>query len=115
MKDPHSIVIRPHVTEKTVALSYGDPRIKDDQKLQRKYTFIVAPDSNKIEIKKAVEDMYNAGKRDKDEKIVVESVRTIKVHGKSRRVGQRSKGKRPDFKKAIVTLARGQMLEDYGI
>lgn len=113
MKDPHNIIIRPHITEKSVGLSYGDAKIAKVEDVQRKYTFVVALDANKLEIKSALEAIYNEGKRDK-EKIVVESVRTIKVHGKLRRVGQRKPGKKPDFKKAIVTLAKGQMLEDYG-
>lgn len=113
MKDPHTIVVRPHITEKSVAQSYGDPREKDDQKLERKYAFIVALDSNKIEIKQAIETIYNAGKKGKE--IEVTSVRTVKIHGKKRRVGQRKQGKRPDRKKAIVTLAPGQLIEDYGV
>ncbi|MBS1723944.1 MAG: 50S ribosomal protein L23 [Armatimonadetes bacterium] len=115
MKDPHSIIIRPHISEKTVAMSYGDPRVKDEGAIQRKYTFVVANDANKIEIKAALESMYNAGKRDKDPRITVESVRTIKVHGKMKRRGMRTSGKQPDFKKAVVTLGKGQMLEDYGV
>lgn len=108
------IIVRPHITEKTVSLSYGDPRIKDEKLLARKYTFVVAPTANKIEIKAALEAIYNAGKKESD-KISVADVRTIISKGKSRRVGQRAKGKRPDVKKAIVTLAKGQMLEDYGV
>ena len=50
MKDPHIIVIRPHITEKSVSQSYGDPRQKDEKLLERKYAFIVALDANKIEI-----------------------------------------------------------------
>lgn len=113
MKDPHTIIVRPHITEKSVAQSYGDPRVKDDQKLERKYAFIVATDANKIEIKHALETIYNAGKKNKE--IEVTQVRTVKIHGKKRRVGQRKQGKRPDMKKAIVTLAPGQMIEDYGV
>ncbi len=115
MKDPHTIIIQPHITEKSVALSYGDPRVKDDGQLQRKYTFLVANDANKFEIKMALESIYNAGKRGKDEKIKVESVRTVKVYGKTKRRGMRSSGRTPDRKKAIVTLAKGQILEDYGV
>ncbi len=115
MKDPYTLIVRPHITEKTVALSYGDPRIKDEDLLQRKYTFVVAKDANKIEIRAALEHIYNDGKKDKEERIVIESVRTIRVHGKMKRVGQRAPGKKPDFKKAIVTLKKGQMLEDYGV
>ncbi|MDI9638891.1 50S ribosomal protein L23 [Kamptonema cortianum] len=114
MRDPHTIVVRPHITEKTVKLSYGDPRIQNDEDIVRKYTFVVAPNANKIEIKSAIEHIYNDGKKDKDH-IQVTSVATVKVKGKTRRVGQRSSGSKPDWKKAVVTLAKGQILEDYGV
>ncbi len=114
MKNPHTIIIQPHITERSVSASYGDPQQKDESKLQRKYTFIVARDANKIEIKAAIEAIYNEGKK-KDEAITVAEVRTMTVKGKKRRVGARQPGYRPDRKKAIVTLARGQMLEDYGV
>ncbi|HEY0867421.1 MAG TPA: 50S ribosomal protein L23 [Fimbriimonas sp.] len=130
---PYGVIIRPHITEKTVALSYGDEqsaqkRLKNEAKkageskkdvqvteedLVRKYTFIVANEANKLEIKAAVEAIYNEGKK-KEQAITVTSVRTIKVLGKSRRRG-RSVGYEPDRKKAIVTLGKGQMLEDYGV
>jgi large subunit ribosomal protein L23 len=115
VKDPHLIIIRPHITERTMSLSMGDPRIQDNKDLVRKYTFVVAPDANKIEIKQAIESIYNAGKKKNEAGIAVTSVRTIKSKGKTRRVSFRFKGKRPDWKKAIVTLAPGQMLEDYGV
>ena len=116
MKDPHTIIIRPHITEKSAKLSYGDKGIVNEELIKRSYTFIVAPTANKIEIKDAVEAIYNAGKKDKDMRIKVDSVRTIKGQGKlGRRVGQRARGKKPDFKKAVVTLSAGQMLEDYGV
>jgi len=115
VKQPHEIIIRPHITEQSVQASYGDPNIKNEADLVRKYTFIVAPDANKIEIKAAVEAIYNEGKKKKDEMITVTSVRTVTMKGKRRRVGMRSTGYRPDRKKAIVTLAKGQMLEDYGV
>ena len=114
MKDPHNVIIRPRITEKSVAMSYGDPRIVDEKKIVRKYTFEVASDANKLEIKAAIEAIYNAGKK-KDDVIVVSSVRTVKVLGKKRRRGQRSTGYEPDRKKAIITLAAGQVLEDYGV
>lgn len=113
MKNPYDIIIRPRITEKTVALSYGDPRIKNEEDLVRKYTFEVDTDANKIEIKKAIEAIYNDGKK-KDQAITVESVRTIKVLGKKRRRG-RSVGYEPIRKKAVITLGKGQMLEDYGV
>jgi large subunit ribosomal protein L23 len=114
IKDPTTIVIRPHITERTVKMSYGDPLIKDEALVQRKYVFIVATTANKIEIKRAIETLYNEGKKD-GEKITVESVRTVTIPGKTKRVGQRKPGKRPDRKKAIITLAKGQMIEDYGV
>lgn len=114
MKQPYEIIIQPHITEQSVSMSYGDSRLPDE-KLVRKYTFKVARDANKLEIKAALEQIYNEGKRKKDELIAVTAVRTINVKGKSRRVGFKNRGKRPDWKKAIVTLAEGQMLEDYGV
>ena len=115
MKEPHDIIVRPHITERSMKATYGDEHQRDESKLIRKYTFIVASDANKIEIKAAIEAIYNAGKK-KGETITVESVRTITMHGKKHRVrGFVKQGMRPDRKKAIVTLARGQMLEDYGV
>lgn len=115
MKDPHTIILKPHITEKSARLSYGDDPYSETGG-RRSYTFIVAPTANKIEIKEAVETIYNAGKRDKEAKIEVTSVRTIAGKGKlGRRVGNRPRGKKKDFKKAVVTLAAGQMLEDYGV
>lgn len=113
-KDPYSIIVKPHITERSVALSYGDPLEKDEKNIQRKYTFIVATGANKIEIKRAFELIYNTGRK-ADESLTVEAVHTVHIKGKSRRVGQRAPGKRPDRKKAIITLSRGQMLEDYGV
>jgi len=115
MKDPHTIIVQPHITEKSVALSYGDTRIRDEKDLVRKYTFIVSPDANKLEIKAALEAIYNAGKKKSDDLIVVDSVRTIRVLGKKRRRGQKSVGYEPNRKKAVVTLKKGQLLEDYGV
>ena len=86
----------------------------EEEDLVRKYTFSVAKSANKIEIKQAIEAIYNAGKK-KGEAISVESVRTVRVLGKKRRRGQRSVGYEPDRKKAIVTLGKGQILEDYGV
>jgi large subunit ribosomal protein L23 len=116
VKDPHTIILRPHITEKSVRLSYGDKPYGVDEENIRRYTFIVAPNANKIEIKQAIEAIYNAGKKDKDDRIQVASVRTVTLHGKlGRRVGMRKRGKTPDLKKAVVTLVAGQMLEDFGV
>lgn len=63
----------------------------------RKYLFQVAPQANKIEIKKAIEDIY---------KVKVAAVNTVNVIGKRKRVRQ-ALGKTSDWKKAIVTLKEG--------
>ncbi len=68
---------------------------------ENKYVFSVARGANKIEIKKAVEEIY---------KVKVLNVNTIKMHGKKRRV-RHAIGKTPDWKKAIVTLKEGQKIE----
>jgi large subunit ribosomal protein L23 len=113
MKNPHDVIIAPYLTEKSVALSYGDPMIKDEKEIVRKYTFLVDKEANKIEIKAAIEAIYNEGKK-KGDLIEVANVRTIKLLGKKRRRG-RFTGYEPDRKKAVITLAKGQLLEDYGV
>jgi large subunit ribosomal protein L23 len=136
VKNPHDIIVAPYITEKSVAMSYGDDNAAllrkkhevakagtakkgdkvtvTEEDLVRKYTFLVAKSANKIEIKQAIEAIYNAGKK-KGEAISVTSVRTVRVLGKKRRRGQRSTGYEPDRKKAIITLTKGQILEDYGV
>ena len=83
MKTAHDIIIKPIVSEKSM-----------DQLADRKYTFKVASDANKIEIKKAVEEIFG---------VKVEKITTVNVLGKIKRMGATS-GKRADWKKAIVTL-----------
>ena len=90
MKDPADVIIKPLITEKSYSL-VG----------QNKYTFVVAPDANKIEIKKAVEDLF---------KVKVLKVNTMNVQGKLKRV-RRSTGYGSDYKKAIVTLRPGDKIE----
>ncbi|HVT11534.1 MAG TPA: 50S ribosomal protein L23 [Fimbriimonadaceae bacterium] len=114
VRDPHEIIVRPRITERSMHMSYGDQRILDESKIVRKYTFEVATHANKLEIKAAVEAIYNAGKKVEDA-ISVTNVRTIRILGKKRRRTQRTSGYTPDRKKAIVTLAAGQILEDYGV
>lgn len=80
------IIIRPIITEKTMA------DIEED-----KYTFEVAKKSNKSEIKKAIEEIFS---------VKVAKVNTMNMTGKVKRQGM-NVGKRPDWKKAIVTLAPG--------
>jgi large subunit ribosomal protein L23 len=89
MKDPRDIVIRPIITEKTALLrEYGQ------------FVFEVAPDANKIEIKKAIEDLF---------KVHVEKVRVINVKPKPRRV-RLAPGYTKAWKKAIVTLRKGESI-----
>lgn len=91
MKEPQSVIIRPLITEKTT-------QQKEDN---HQYVFEVDRDANKIEIKSAVEQLF---------KVRVLKVRTINVLGKVKRLG-RKYGKRPDWKKAIVTLKEGDRIE----
>ncbi len=90
MKDPHDILKKPLITEKSTAL------IQDN-----KYTFRVDPRSNKTEIKKAVESIF---------KVKVEKVNTMHVKGKKKRV-RNIPGYTADTKKAIVTLKKGDKIE----
>jgi large subunit ribosomal protein L23 len=91
VKDPYSIVIRPLVTEKTISGT-----------AQSKYTFQVDPDANKIEIGQAVHQIFN---------VTVEKVNTLRVRGKTRRLGRFREGRKPGWKKAIVTLKTGDRIE----
>lgn len=86
MKTAHDVIIRPIITEASMS------RLAD-----RKYTFEVAPGANKIEIKKAVEEVF---------KVEVLKVNTISMKSKEKRVGYHL-GKTSEWKKAIVTLKPG--------
>ena len=66
-----------------------------------KYLFSVSVDSNKVQIRQAVEDVYN---------VKVVKVNTVKVQGKWKRLRYKE-GKTPDWKKAIVTLKQGDKIE----
>ena len=92
MKDPRDVIIKPIVSEKSYAL------------LDRGvYTFVVAPDANKVEIRQAVEEIFG---------VRVTKVNTVNRKGKrklNRR--QRTWGKRPDTKRAIVTLHEDDSIE----
>jgi len=68
---------------------------------ENKYLFHVALDANKIQIKQAVEDVYN---------VKVTGVNTLKMHGKWKRLRFKA-GMTPDWKKAIVTLKEGDKIE----
>lgn len=82
----HDIIRRPIITEQSM-----------DQVADRKYTFEVAKGANKIEIKKAIEEIF---------KVQVEKVTTINYIGKPKRQGVFT-GKRADWKKAVVKLKEG--------
>ena len=83
MRTAHDIIKKPVITEKSMATLAN-----------KKYTFEVAPDANKIEIKKAVEELFN---------VTVEKVNTIKLPGKFKRTGVHT-GYTSARKKAVVTL-----------
>ncbi|MBD9009574.1 MAG: 50S ribosomal protein L23 [Clostridiales bacterium] len=82
----YDIIKRPIITEQSM-----------DQTADRKYTFEVAKNANKIEIKKAVEEIF---------KVEVEKVTTMNYDGKPKRQGVFA-GKRADWKKAVVKLKEG--------
>jgi large subunit ribosomal protein L23 len=90
MLSAHQILVRPIVTEKNTALNEVG-----------KYCFEVATTTNKIEVKRAVEEVF---------KVKVVSVNMMKVPGKMRRMG-RTSGMTRTWKKAIVTLAPGERIE----
>ena len=91
-----SILKKPLVTEKVSALNE-----------KGKYGFIVDTDANKVEIKKAVEKQYGVN---------VESVNTMVVMGKKKTRYTKAgvlAGRKPSYKKAIVTLAAGEVIDFY--
>ena len=90
MKSPRDVIIRPMVSEK----SYAGLE-------QNRYTFLVDPDANKTEIKEAVQQIWS---------VRVLQVNTINRKGKTKRF-RYTKGKRPDQKLAMVTLAEGDSIE----
>lgn len=103
MKTPEQIILAPVLTEKSIRL-----------KEQNRYVFFVAKDANKVQIARAIETLYNRGKKKDKDKIQVVDVNVINVKGKTVQRGRQLRGKRPDRKKAIITLAPGQFLEDIG-
>jgi large subunit ribosomal protein L23 len=94
MKNSRDILIRPLLTEKSVALA-----------THKQYAFEVAPKANKIEIRRAVEELFPSAR--------VAAVNTMMVRGKRRRLGgyrrraSRAEGRTAVWKKAIVTLREG--------
>jgi len=90
------IIIKPVLTEKQTAIS---------EKMPNRYGFRVSPDANKLEIKKAVEDLYS---------VTVVDVNTMNYKGKLKSRYTKSgviSGRRASFKKAIVTLKEGDIID----
>ncbi len=102
MRDPRDVIVRPVVTEKSA-------RHMEEANV---YTFVVNKAANKIEIGQAVEKLWD---------VTVTDVRTMNYAGKARRalMGRMSRnrdiGRRPSFKKALVTLAEGDHIEFYEV
>ena len=84
MKTAYDIIKRPVITEQSMA-----------QTEMKRYTFEVAKDANKIEIAKAVEEIFG---------VKVAKVNTMNMYGKEKRMGRYPAGRRPARKKAMVTL-----------
>jgi len=91
--NPRDILVRPVISEKSL-------RLADEGK----YTFIVRPDSHKTQIRQAVEATFN---------VKVTGVNTVNRQGKRRRT-RFGWGKRPDTKRAIVSLAAGNRIDSFG-
>jgi large subunit ribosomal protein L23 len=89
--EAHDIILRPILTEKLTEL----------RESQRKIGLLVRADANKVQIRKAAEHAL---------KVKIEKVNIINGRGKTRRIG-RLAGKKPDWKKAIVTMKAGEKLE----
>jgi len=91
-----SVIVKPIFTEKQTALT---------DKYENRYGFIVKPSANKVEIKKAVEALYN---------VHVENVNTMKYDGKKRSRYTKSgmvNGSTSAYKKAIITLKKGETID----
>lgn len=84
MTRAYDIIKRPIVTERSMAMTE-----------HKRYTFEVARDANKIEIGKAIEEIFG---------VKVAKVNTINMDGKEKRTGRYPAGRRPSWKKAMVTL-----------
>lgn len=90
MKSPREIILRPIVSEK----SYK-------QIEKGKYTFAVHPEAEKVEIARAVEELFN---------VSVTKVNTMNMKGKPKKRGY-TRGKTSEWKKAVITLQEGQRIE----
>lgn len=91
MNDPRKIIRKPLISEKSTNLRAD----------QNKYIFKVDRKANKLQIKMAVEELFG---------VQVEDVTTMMMHGRPKRLG-RFEGRKPDWKKAIVKLKKGETIE----
>lgn len=91
MRNIHSVIKKPLFTEKGAMLKENENKVMLE----------VEKDANKMDIKRAVEEIF---------KVKVDKVSTVITHGKWKRYG-RSIGQRPDRKKAIITLKKGEKLD----
>ncbi|MDH4083804.1 MAG: 50S ribosomal protein L23 [Nitrospira sp.] len=89
----HRVLVQPLLTEKITGLREATNTVG----------FVVHPDANRVQVKQAVETLL---------KVKVEKVNLMNVRGKVKRLGRFS-GKRSDWKKAFVTLKKGEKLEMY--
>jgi large subunit ribosomal protein L23 len=94
MMKTNEILIRPILTEKMLKL----------QEIERKYAFKVSMNANKITVKRAVQDRFD---------VIVENVNILNIKGKTKQMNTRrgiTRGKRSDWKKAIITLREGDAI-----
>ena len=94
MKSPYDVILKPVITEASM-----------DMLAEKKYTFKVATDANKVEIKKAIEEIFN---------VKVVAIRTVNVHRKAKRM-QRYEGFKSAYKKAVVRLEPGQTIKAFEV
>ena len=91
----YQIILAPHISEKTAIAA----------EMEDRHTFRVARNATKLEVRKAIEKLFEVN---------VRSVQIVNVSGKTKRFGS-AEGKRSDWKKAIVRLAEGQDIDFTGI
>ena len=91
----YSVILAPHVSEKTALAA----------EMEGRHTFRVANNASKLEVRKAIEKLFE---------VDVRSVQIVNVRGKTKRFGA-AEGKRSDWKKAIVRLAEGQDIDFMGV
>jgi len=94
MMKTNEILIRPILTEKMLKL----------QEIERKYAFKVSHNANKIMVKRAIQDRFD---------VIVENVNILNIKGKTKQMNTRrgiTRGKRSDWKKAIITLREGDAI-----